>query len=82
MVERPKSGFAIPVGSWIGTELKDWTMELLSARSLQEHNLINEVELNKCLSEHLNNNRDNTAKLWGVLMFQSWFHQYKSQIEV
>jgi asparagine synthase (glutamine-hydrolysing) len=82
LVERPKSGFAIPVGSWIGTELKDWTMELLSSRSLREHNLINEVELNKYLSEHLNNNRDNSAKLWGALMFQSWFHQYKSQIEV
>ena len=41
LIDRPKSGFAIPVGKWIKNDLKEWTFDLLSDDSLGMHNLFN-----------------------------------------
>jgi len=73
LVDRPKQGFAIPVGSWLRVELKEWAEELLSPTALLEHDFLNVPHVRKCWIDHLSGKQNNDAKLWSILMFQMWY---------
>jgi asparagine synthase (glutamine-hydrolysing) len=72
MVERPKSGFAIPLGTWLRGPLRAWAEELLSEKRLAEGGLLNPAPIRARWREHLEGTRNWHASLWTVLMFQAW----------
>jgi asparagine synthase (glutamine-hydrolysing) len=72
LVDRPKNGFAVPVGEWIKGPFRPWAEELLAPQRIQTDGWF---EPNLVLSRwraHLSGKSDSTAALWAVLMFQSW----------
>ncbi|OYW52278.1 MAG: asparagine synthase (glutamine-hydrolyzing) [Hyphomicrobium sp. 32-62-53] len=72
IVDRPKSGFAIPVGRWLRTGLRDWAEEGLSISALTDAGIFDVKEVRHRWSEHLSGRRDYEAFLWAVLMYQGW----------
>jgi asparagine synthase (glutamine-hydrolysing) len=72
LVERPKSGFAIPLGTWLRGPLRAWAEELLSEKRLAEDGLLNPGPIRARWWEHLEGTRNWHASLWTVLMFQAW----------
>jgi asparagine synthase (glutamine-hydrolysing) len=72
IVDRPKSGFAIPVGSWLRTGLRDWAEEGLSSHALAGAAIFDVTEVRRRWAEHLSGRRDHAAFLWAVLMYQGW----------
>lgn len=72
LIERPKAGFAVPIGAWLRGPLRDWAEELLSPRSLAARPALDAVTIRRRWAEHLAGTHDRTASLWGVLMFQAW----------
>lgn len=72
IIERPKAGFAIPVGDWLRGPLKDWAEDLLSPHRLAEDNLFKVAIIRKIWQDHLLDRRDWSSNLWAILMFQSW----------
>ena len=77
LFERPKSGFGIPVGSWIKSDLNDWAEDLLSSSSLDATGVLNSTEIAKIWKEHKSGSSQNTVKLWNILMFVSWLENDK-----
>ncbi len=75
LFERPKSGFGIPVGSWIKSDLNDWAEDLLSSSSLDATGVLNSTEIAKIWKEHKSGSSQNTVKLWNILMFVSWLRE-------
>jgi asparagine synthase (glutamine-hydrolysing) len=75
LVERPKSGFAIPLGVWLRGPLRPWAEELLSAERLSAGGLLNAAPIRARWQEHVDGRRNWHASLWTVLMFQAWREQ-------
>ncbi len=72
LVDRPKAGFAIPVGRWLKGGLRDWAETELSRAALGDSGLLDVDEIRTRWAEHLSGKRDHETMLWNVLMFQAW----------
>lgn len=76
LVDRPKQGFAVPVGYWLKNELREWAEDLLSEKSLADSNVFNSDLIRQKWQAHLTTSHDYSFHLWSVLMFQSWHRKY------
>lgn len=74
IVDRPKAGFAAPVGRWLRSDLRDWAESLLSPKMLSDAGDFEVDEVRRRWSEHLSGRRDHETFLWSVLMYQGWRH--------
>jgi asparagine synthase (glutamine-hydrolysing) len=72
LVDRPKAGFAIPVGVWLKGPLRDWAEDLLSAEALAADGLFDPATIRARWQAHMAGREDATQPLWAVLMFQAW----------
>jgi len=75
IIDRPKSGFGIPVGRWITTELRDWAESLLSVENIECQGLLNSIEVSMLWNDHKQGIEDNTVKLWNILMLSQWVNE-------
>jgi asparagine synthase (glutamine-hydrolysing) len=72
LLERPKAGFAVPVGDWLRGPLRDWAENLLNPARLKAEGYIDAELVQARWQEHLSGRHDWTPRLWSVLMFQAW----------
>ena len=72
LIERPKSGFDVPIGSWIRGPLREWAESLLGESRLRREGYFNPARVRERWSQHLSGKRDWQQSLWGILMFQAW----------
>ena len=80
LFDRPKAGFAIPVGEWIRGPLRPWAEELLEPKRMADVGWFNPAIVQHRWREHLAGRRDSTPALWAVLMFQSWLREQRSDV--
>ncbi len=72
LTERPKAGFAVPLGDWLRGPLKDWAEDLLSEEALAQSGLFHAAPVRKKWLRHLAGNRHEHYALWSILMAQDW----------
>lgn len=72
LVDRPKAGFAIPLGRWFRGPLKEWVGDMLSPERLSSRGIYNTRYISNCLSDHLSGRADHESFLWSILVFESW----------
>lgn len=72
LIERPKTGFGIPVGEWLRGPLRSWAEDLLSEENLRRDGLIDPDPVHQAWAEHLSGCRDWTHRLWIILMLMAW----------
>lgn len=72
LIERPKTGFGIPVGDWMRGPLRGWAEDLLSEDSLRRDGLIDPAPVRQAWVEHMSGRRDWTHRLWIILMLMAW----------
>ena len=77
LFERPKAGFAVPIGEWIKGPLRPWAEELLDANRLKDEGWFDVPIVLRRWSAHLSGKRDSTNALWAILMFQAWHREQK-----
>ena len=72
LVERPKMGFAVPLGDWLRGPLRDWAENLLAEKRLQQGGFFNAAAVRRVWDEHLSRRANREYMLWNVLMFEAW----------
>lgn len=76
VLHRPKQGFAMPLVHWMRREMKeDLTRLLLEPRTLQR-GYFNPKSLRCLLEEHFEGRRDNSGKIWLLIMFELWHRNF------
>lgn len=79
LIERPKIGFGIPIGTWLRGPLREWSEDLLAEDSLKRSGIFDPKPIRLKLREHMSGRRNWQDSLWSILMFQSWLLQHKDQ---
>ncbi|HEY1605337.1 MAG TPA: asparagine synthase (glutamine-hydrolyzing) [Allosphingosinicella sp.] len=72
LFERPKAGFAIPVGEWLKGPLRAWAEDLLDPTRMAEEGWFDPAVVHRRWDMHLSGRRDSTPAIWAILMFQAW----------
>ena len=75
LFDRPKAGFAVPVGEWIKGPLRDWAESLLDQRRLATEGWFEPTIVAARWADHFSGRRDSTAAIWSILMFQAWLDE-------
>ena len=72
LFDRPKAGFAIPVGEWLRGPLRPWAEDLLCRDRLNNDGFFDVDIVHGRWKQHLSRQRDSTPAIWAILMFQAW----------
>jgi asparagine synthase (glutamine-hydrolysing) len=78
LLERPKTGFGIPLDSWLRGPLREWAEALLDETRLKREGFFYPEPIRHKWQEHLSGKRSWHHCLWNVLMFQAWLESQKS----
>jgi len=74
MIDRPKAGFAPPLGAWLRGPLARWADGLLAPDALAADGLLDATEVARLWRTHQAGRHDVSRDLWPLLMFQAWRH--------
>ena len=77
LTERPKMGFAVPVGEWLRGPLKSWCQDLLNQNEISDERVLDANIIQRLWKEHLSREWDRSEQLWGILIFRSWLIEAK-----
>ncbi len=72
VVERPKSGFGVPIAAWLRGPLRPWAEDLLSPAALDAAGAFRVAPVRAAWNDHQRGRRDASYELWAVLMAQDW----------
>jgi asparagine synthase (glutamine-hydrolysing) len=76
LTERPKAGFALPLGPWLRGPLHAWAKDLLDPQLMRQQGLLRPEPVQRIWQEHLSGRVDHTPRLWTVLMWQAWLAEW------
>ncbi len=75
LFDRPKAGFAVPVGEWLRRPLRPWAEALLDEQRMKNEGWFDAGAVRRRWHDHLTGRRDSTPAIWAILMFQAWLHE-------
>jgi asparagine synthase (glutamine-hydrolysing) len=74
LIDRPKTGFGVPIGEWLRGPLRPWAEDLLSPKALE--GVFDATLVRARLLEHMSGRRNWQHALWALLQFQAWRRAY------
>lgn len=76
LIDRPKTGFSIPLDQWLRGPLKSWACDLLAPARLRQQGLFEARRVELMLHQHMSGRRNHGYWLWNVLMAQAWHDEW------
>lgn len=82
LVDRPKTGFGIPLDDWLRGPLKSWASDLLASDRLNRQGWFDAERVGCVWAEHLGGGSNHGSWLWNVLTVQAWSDQWSGSGEM
>ena len=79
LMNRPKMGFGIPIERWLMDDLKELVYSFCNSDLINKQGIFNPIEIEKLLSTFYKGKKEVGSKIWYLLMFQMWMHQWYSE---
>lgn len=83
LLERPKTGFSVPLDKWLRGTLKEQLLSYTDRKFLTEQELFNPDLINKFVSDYIKNGDAGAGSganysrlIWAFYMFQRWYEVY------
>jgi asparagine synthase (glutamine-hydrolysing) len=76
ILERPKKGFPVPIGTWFRGEAHALLRDHLSDSAVRARGLFDPRYVRKLLDEHHSGGADHGAALWALLSVELWHRLY------
>ena len=77
-VDRPKMGFAAPIGDWFRGQLGDRFEEIVLAPDAASRDHLDQSAARALLTAHRSGQAENDGQLWSLLMFELWARRWLS----
>jgi asparagine synthase (glutamine-hydrolysing) len=78
LFERPKMGFAVPLGGWLRNELRDWAGDLIAATDWRGLGIAPEP-VRDAWRRHQSASEDHADRLWTIVMLADW-HRRETEL--
>lgn len=75
-VTRAKRGFAVPIGRWLRTELREYAADHLLGHAASRRGMFNRPVVERLIDEHQSRRADHTHHLWVLLMLELWHREF------
>lgn len=76
LVDRPKAGFAAPLGNWLRQDLSEWAESLVYGPELANQSFIDRGRAADVWRLHKEGRGDYSFALWGLLQLCAWQRMY------
>lgn len=76
LLNRPKSGFSIPIDQWLRDDLKDLLFAEVNEEELSKHHFINTKTAIRIRDEFINGEKKHNMSIWLLLNFQMWWNRW------
>lgn len=76
MLDRPKTGFTLPMYEWLTTDLKDHLFSYINEKEFSKHDLLNVSRAMSIRQEFLDGVQGRKTSIWLLLMFQMWWNRW------
>jgi asparagine synthase (glutamine-hydrolysing) len=75
-IYRPKEGFSIPIKHWLRGELREFMLDHLSKKRIEEAGFFNPEPAQEMIGAHLAGRKNFSHQLWALLVFEIWRENY------
>jgi asparagine synthase (glutamine-hydrolysing) len=75
LIERPKTGFGVPLHTWLRGPLKAWAESLLDPARLKREGYLRPEPIQALWQQHLSGRHNWQHLLWNILMLQAWLDE-------
>lgn len=79
LLTRPKSGFGIPLATWLRGPLKPMLWDTLTSSSFLSRGFTTAARMTEVMREHESGRRDNSFFLWMLLILQLWLVDHEER---
>jgi asparagine synthase (glutamine-hydrolysing) len=76
IMERPKTGFGVPLDRWFRSTLQTFARDILLDRVALNRGILRRDAVATMLDEHASGRRDSHRQIWNLLMLELWFRTF------
>ena len=76
LIDRPKKGFAIPIGGYLRTSKRDLLKHIADRDFINEQDIFDYQSVLKLIQDFLSGNNREQALVWRYFVFQMWYEKY------
>ena len=78
ILDGPKRGFGVPIGTWFREELRDWVRDVLLDRDAVSRDLLRPDAVRELIDVHQSGRSDRSQHIWALLCLEQWQREIRA----